>query len=177
MPPCQGPRAAGGGGGSRGFLQISASSRPAWPRQGPARPARRRWLHGAREPGTAADPGAHRRRGRGSPLLPFLLRDAPGREGGRRCCLWTRAAAGGGGGAVGDDRGQCGEAAGEGPRGDLATPLWSVPARHRPPSLPRGSRAQACGEPRPPTGFPASVSERGAQARQFAGNFQLRFPR
>lgn len=97
MPPCQGPRAAGGGGSSRGFLQISASSRPAWPRQGPARPARRRRLHGGREPGTAADPGAHRRRGRGSPLLPSLLRDAPGREVGRRDCLWTRAAAGGSG--------------------------------------------------------------------------------
>lgn len=173
MPPCQGPRAAGGGGGSRGFLQISASSRPAWPRQSPARPARRRRLHGGREPGAAADPGAHRRRGRGSPLLPSLLRDAPGRKGGRRGCLWTGAAAGG----VGDDRGQCGEAAGEGLRGDLAAPLWSAPARRQPPSLPRGSRAQACGEPRLPTGFPASVSERGARARQFAGNFQLRFPR
>lgn len=69
MQPCQGPRAAGGGGGSRGFLQLSACSRPAWPRQGTAANL-----------AAAPDLGSNRRRGWGS----SLLRDAPGQGRGAR---------------------------------------------------------------------------------------------
>lgn len=167
---CQGPRAAGGGGGSRGFLQISACSRLAWPHQGTARNARSRQLDGGRELGGRAAPGPNRRRG-----WDFsLLRDALGQGGGRGGWFQTRTAAGGlgrrrtmGGGYLGGAGEEFLQAALE---------RSSSPAA---PSLSLGgSRAEAGGERdgHRVASQPLAERERRARARQFGCNFQLRFP-
>lgn len=155
MQPCQGPRAAGGGGGSRGFLQISACSRPAWPRQGTAANL-----------AAAPDLGSNRRRGWGS----SLLRDAPGRGRGTRGAGFRRQQPRG----SREPRTMRGEAAWEGPRGDFAELIWSAPAASSPlaPSGEAGLRASALR-----SGFPASArgSEQSARPPGCGCNFQSRF--
>lgn len=156
MQPCQGPRAAGGGGGSRGFLQLSACSRPAWPRQGTAANL-----------AAAPDLGSNRRRGWGS----SLLRDAPGQGRGARGAGSRRQQPRGSrerrtmrGGCLG------------GAEGGFAEPIWSaLPAASRPsPSGEAGLRAAA----QPVASQPLRERERGerAPARPCGCNFQPRLP-
>lgn len=70
--------AAAGGrrrGSSRGFLQLSACSRPSWPRQGTAATRGTSCLMAARNLAAALDPGPNRRRGAGA--LPFFTMQLP----------------------------------------------------------------------------------------------------
>lgn len=151
------------------FCRFPPAAGPAWPRQGPARPTRRR-LHDGREP-TGLQPIPEHITGVAGlspspfppPRCPGPGRGAPG--------LPVDPSSRRGSGMTADNEGRL---PGEGPR-DLATELWSAcppPA----PSLPRGSRAQACGEPRPPTGSPASVSERELGPGSSLATFSSVFP-
>lgn len=62
-------------GSSRGFLQLSACSRPSWPRQGTAATRGASCLMAARNLAAALDPGPNRRRGAGA--LPFFTLQLP----------------------------------------------------------------------------------------------------
>lgn len=157
MLPCQGPPAAGGGGGSRGFLQISACSRPAWPRQGTARNRRSRQLAGGLELGGGGWSPTEAQAWLGpcsSPGCPGL---GKGRGRGRGGCFRWNSRCG-----VGQSRGPCwwGSCRG-GAGGDFVAQLWGAPARVQLALSLGRSRAEAGGERRPPSGFPVSGRPRG----------------
>lgn len=62
-------------GSSRGFLQLSACSRPSWPRQGTAATRGASCLMAARNLAAALNPGPNRKRGAGA--LPFFTLQLP----------------------------------------------------------------------------------------------------